>query len=335
MKFSPRSLVAVISCAVLVTACSSNSTSEDVQSNAKTLTVATAFYPMTEIVSRVTTGTDVDIVSLTPPGIGAHDHQLTAQQLDELSDADAVFYLGGGIQPTVEKAVTQLPTSTATIDLLDSVTTLAAEKETDHDDHGGEEQHSDEESHSGEKTTEDDHAHGDVDPHVWLDPANMVLMTQTVLSTLSELSPDNQAAFDANATAYIDELTTLGDELDAAFATCESRALVTSHDAFGYFAARAKLDTVPIAGVNPENEPSVKELEEIAEIAKDAEATTVFFEALLPDGLAKTVASSIQADVDVIDPIETLSASALSNGEDYLTVQRQNIQKISQGLRCS
>jgi zinc transport system substrate-binding protein len=259
------------------------------------------------------------IVGLTPPGVGAHDHELTARQLDDLGTVDAVFYLGGGLQPSVEKAVAQLNSSITVIDLMSSAQTIDAAKEEEGEDEHG---HSDDE-------------HGDTDPHVWLDPANMVSMTQAVVTTLSTLAPDSKTTLDANAAAYIAELEQLGAAMDATFANCASRALVTSHDAFGYLAARAKLDTVPIAGVNPENEPSAKELEAIAQVARDAKATTVFFEAQLPEGLAKTVASAIGAQVDVVDPIETISSADLSAGKNYISIQTQNIENLAKGLRCS
>lgn len=259
------------------------------------------------------------IVGLTPPGVGAHDHELTARQLDDLGTVDAVFYLGGGLQPSVEKAVAQLNSSITVIDLMSSAQTIDAVKEEEGEDEHG---HSDDE-------------HGDTDPHVWLDPANMVSMTQAVVTTLSTLTPDSTTTLDANAASYIAELEQLGAAIDATFANCASRALVTSHDAFGYLAARAKLDTVPIAGVNPENEPSAKELEAIAQVARDAKATTVFFEAQLPEGLAKTVASAIGAQVDVVDPIETISSADLSAGKNYISIQTQNIENLAKGLRCS
>jgi zinc transport system substrate-binding protein len=258
-------------------------------------------------------------VNLTPPGVGAHDHELTASQLDDLTKVDAVFFLGGGLQPSVEKAVTQLGAGITAVNLMDHVQTIdaaKAEKDSDHDhDHG--------------------HSDSDTDPHVWLDPANMVSMTAAVVATLTTLSPENTTAFDTNAASYVAELEKLGTTIDDTFTTCVSRALVTSHDAFGYFAARAKLDTVPIAGVNPENEPSAKELEEIAQVAREAQATTVFFEAQLPEALAKTVASSIGAEVDVVDPIETISQADLTAGETYISIQMKNIASVAKGLRCS
>ena len=330
MKFSARITSLLAISALVLTACGGESSSSDTSAPAgDALTIATSFYPLSEIVEKVTTGVSVDIVNLTPPGVGAHDHELTARQLDDLTTVNAVFYLGGGLQPSVEKAVAQLDSTITVIDLMDHAQTIDAvkEKEDGHD-------HNDDETHS-EEEVHDDHAHGDTDPHVWLDPANMVSMTQAVVTALTTLSPDSTTTLEANAAVYIEELEQLGTTMDTAFADCATRALVTSHDAFGYFAARAKLDTVPIAGVNPENEPSAKELESIAKVARDAKATTVFFEAQLPEGLAKTVASAIGAEVDVVDPIETISSADLSAGKNYISIQTQNIESIAQGLRCS
>jgi len=332
MKISHRAISLLSLTALVLAACSSDTSSSDSNAAAgDVLTIATAFYPLTEIVDTVTDGMSVKIVSLTPPGVGAHDHELTARQLDDLTSVDAVFYLGGGLQPSVEKAVAQLNSTIVVIDLMKHAQTIDAVKEEDHDDH---DDHKDDNDHKDDDD-HDDHGHGDTDPHVWLDPANMVSMTQAVVRALSTLSPDSTTTLDANAAAYMAELEQLGTAIDSAFANCASRALVTSHDAFGYFATRAKLDTVPIAGVDPANEPSAKELEAIAKVARDAQATTVFFEAQLPEGLAKTVASSIGAQVDVVNPIETISSADLSAGKNYIAIQRENIESIAKGLRCS
>jgi zinc transport system substrate-binding protein len=333
MKFSRRITSFLSLSALVLAACGGESSSSNSSAPIDdALTIATSFYPLTEIVSKVTTGLNMKIVGLTPPGVGAHDHELTARQLDDLGTVDAVFYLGGGLQPSVEKAVAQLNSSITVVDLMSSAQTIDAAKEEEGEDEHG---HSEEKGAHNEEEGHDDHAHGDTDPHVWLDPANMISMTQAVVTTLSTLTPDSTTTLDANAAAYIAELEQLGAAMDATFANCASRALVTSHDAFGYLAARAKLDTVPIAGVNPENEPSAKELETIAQVARDAKATTVFFEAQLPEGLAKTVASAIGAQVDVVDPIETISSADLSAGKNYISIQTQNIENLAKGLRCS
>jgi zinc transport system substrate-binding protein len=269
-------------------------------------------------VSRVG-GDNVDLVALTPPGEGAHDVQLTAKSLDQLGDAELVFYISDGFQPDIEKAVASLPDSVRTVDLLTSLELLPIVDQLE----------------GTEGETDGEVLASGKDPHVWLDPANMVTMTRSVADAMSQSSPDLSASFAANATAYIAELETLGNDIDTTLANCESRALVTSHRAFAYLANRANLTQVAISGVNPEEEPSAKNLEAIATFAVKNKVSTIFFETLLPADLAKTLADKVGAAADLLDPIEGLSSEDLAGGATYISVQQDNLKRIAVGLRCS
>ena len=293
------------------------------------ITVAVAFFPIEDIVRGVG-GDAVEIVRLVEPGMPAHDAELTASTLDELSSSDVVFYLGENFQPAVEKAIGELPSSVTVVDLysVEGVTHLEiddSKKNTEHgDDHG---------AHDAEE--HDEHDHGDEDPHIWLDPSNMEAMSKAVAATLTSLDPTIADTVATNTETYVADLTRLGREIDDAFGTCTSRTLVTAHDAFGHFARRAKLETASITGVNPQDQPSAKELEAIADVAREAKVSTVFFEAALPDGLSRAVADAIGASVDVLDTIETVSGERLADGSTYASLMRDNIRRIAAGLGCA
>ena len=285
------------------------------------ISVVVSMFPIEEIVRNVG-GDSVAITALVQPGRAAHDAELTARQLDQLADADAVFYGGMGFQPEVEKAIDALTSNAPRVDVFNAegVSHLAADHSSD-----------------DTKDNDDDHDHGsgDEDPHVWLDPANMIAMTRTVVTTLSQIDPAAATTYASNGNSYIAELETIGSDIDTRFASCATRTVITSHDAFEYLAARAKLTTVPIAGVNPEDEPSAKELEAIADAARKAGATTVFFEALLPENLARTVANSIDVSVSALDPLESISESDQAAGETFVSLLRRNLDALSEGLRCT
>lgn len=306
--------------ALVVASCSgtSSSTSSEPTTSPDAITVAASFYPIEEIVRRVG-GTHVSVVGLTPAGEGAHDVQLTAKQLNVLSSSSAVFYISDGFQPDVEKAVASLPDTVVPIDLLQSVSLLDIVAQLD----------------GTEGETDGEVLASGKDPHVWLDPANMIAMTTAVADALSQLSPEFSTQFNAAAKSYIAELQTLGTEIDAELATCESRVLVTSHRAFAYLAKRANLRQVAIAGVNPEEEPSAKSLEVIADFAKRNMVSTIFFETLLPADLAKTLADKVGATADLLDPIEGISSADIAAGASYISIQRDNLSRIVKGLRCS
>lgn len=315
---SLRLLIPAI-CGVALISCSGTNTTTDSSSNKQaTITVAASFYPIAEIVARVG-GDNVDLVALTPPGEGAHDVQLTAKSLDQLASSELVFYISDGFQPDIEKAVSSLPDSVKAVDLLTSLELLPIVAQLE----------------GTEGETDGEVLASGKDPHVWLDPANMVTMTRSVADAMGQSSPDLSATFATNAAAYIAELETLGNDIDTTFANCESRALVTSHRAFAYLAKRANLTQVAISGVNPEEEPSAKNLEAIAAFAVKNKVSTIFFETLLPADLAKTLADKVGAKADLLDPIEGLSSEDLADGASYISVQRDNLTRISLGLRCS
>ena len=305
----------VASLVLALSACGGSSSQVD--ANKTQITVAASFYPIEEIV-RQGGGTHVNVVELTPAGQGAHDVQLTAKQLTVLSASSAVFYISDGFQPDVEKAVASLPDSVVPVDLLQTVTLLDVVAQLD----------------GTEGETDGEVLASGKDPHVWLDPANMVAMTTAVADSLSQLKPEFATEFSAAAKSYIAELQALGSEIDTKLATCESRALVTSHRAFAYLAKRVDIRQVAIAGVNPEEEPSAKSLEAIAAFARANKVSTIFFETLLPADLAKTLADKVGAAADLLDPIEGISSEDLASGASYLTIQRDNLARVQKGLGC-
>jgi zinc transport system substrate-binding protein len=275
------------------------------------LTVAASFYPIAEIVQRVG-GDDVQLLALTAPGVEPHDSELSAKQLEELTTADIVFYIGGGFQPDLEKAIASLPDTAIAIDLLKSVDLISAKDDTEGHDHG----------------------HSDTDPHVWLDPANMVKMSTVVSQEIAKAEASLASGLKNRQTEYANELNEVGTLMDTTFAACDRKELVTAHDAFAYFTTRANLVAVPISGIDPENEPSAKELEATAKIARDEDVTTVFFEEILPKAFADTVAKTINASIDSINAVETISQSDLDAGVTYSSIMKSNIAKISTALGC-
>jgi zinc transport system substrate-binding protein len=296
-------IAATLAAAAALSACSSDRDGATSQRP----TVAAAFYPIEEIVRSV--GDDaVDVVTLVPPSEEAHEYEPTARQVGDLQSADMVFYLGGGFQPNVEKAIEALPESIRKIDLLESIDLLpitdalqGTEGETE-----------------GEVL-----ASGD-DPHVWLDPANMIAMATVVAGAL-----------DVDPTGYINDLEALDDSFRSDLVGCASKVIVTSHRAFEYLAHAYGLTQIPIAGISPTEEPSAKTLEAVAKAAGANNVSTIFFEENLPADLARTVAEEIGATTAVLDPLESLSSDQLDTGATYISVMKKNLAALRSGLGCA
>lgn len=281
------------------------------------LKVVTAFYPLEEAVRRIG-GDAVEVTSLTPVGVGPHDLEIEAKDLEELGRADLVVFIGRGFQPSVQKAVSQLPADIERLDVLDTVRLLQVDPVV--------------EGVVGEADGEV--LDGDIDPHVWVDPGRYIEMVTVIADALSAADPAGADAIAANTETYLADLRALDSEFSAGLANCASKALVTSHRAFGYLANRYGLKQLPIAGISPDEEPSPKSLEAVAKAAKAEGVTVIFFESLVPKKLADTVAQEIGASTDALNPIEGLTAEEIAAGESYASIQRTNLVALRKGLRC-
>lgn len=179
----------------------------------------------------------------------------------------------------------------------------------------------------------DEHDHGDLDPHFWLDPQRMVDAGDAVAAAFTQADPTHAETYAVNLEALRADLT----ELDAAYSTglaqCQSTTLVTSHDAFGYLAARYGLEQVGIAGLDPEAEASPARLREITEVIEQTGATTIFTETLIDSGAADVLASDLDITTSLLDPVEAITDQ--SPGADYLEVMNANLDSLRSGLGCA
>ena len=300
-----RALPAVLAAAVL-TGCAQDAGGSD----GDRLQVAVALYPYEFVLERVGGG-DVEPVSLVPPGAEPHDLELTPRQVGQVADADLVVY-SAGFQPALDEAVEQQAEGAA-LDVLGLVEVREAGEAGDEEEHG-----------------EEGHDHAGEDPHVWLDPARLAQVADGVAERLGALRPERAAAFSARAADLREELEALDGEYRAGLATCERRAVVTSHDSFGYLTERYGLEQIAVSGLSPEEEPSARRLADVAEAARTAGVTTVFFEELVSPRVAEQLAREVGATAEVLSPLE----SAPDDG-DYLTAMRANLAALRTSLGCA
>lgn len=282
------------------------------------MTVAAAFYPLQEAVERVG-GDRVEVLDLTPPGSGPHDLELTPKDLEALEGADGVVFLSKGFQPSVEKAVANLPGSVSKLDVLDTLELLPVK-----------------EGLSGTVGEVDgEELNGGFDPHVWVDPLLQSELASSVAEMIIDLDPANAADYESALETYQSELGALDGEFSKALRTCASRTIVTSHRAFAYLSDRYDLDQVAIAGISPDEEPDPRSLQAVADRAEADEVEVIFFESRVPKDLSETVAREIGAQTDFLDPVETITRDELDDGVDYSSIQRRNLASLVKGLRCT
>ena len=140
------------------------------------------------------------------------------------------------------------------------------------------------------------------DPHVWLDPMNLVVMTDNTVAELSEVDPDNAAFYRENGEALKAEIKKVNDEVAAQLKDVEGKSFVVHHPAFGYFAERFGLKQVPLEIEG--KEPGAVDMAKVVDFIKKNNAKAVFMQAQIPDSVIKSVAEETKVRVITLDPLK-------------------------------
>ena len=295
--------------------------------------VMASFYPLQYVTERVG-GELVEVESMTPTGAEPHDLELSPAAVEQLRTADAVVYLSG-FQPAVDDAVAQaapervLDATEAGVEGMEEHTAEEHAQEESTVEPGDEEEHAE---HEEETPADDGHGHeqGAADPHFWLDPQRLAAVATEVAHELGEADPENAQVHEDNAEQLTEELTALDEEFTQGLATCETRTIVVSHEAYGYLAEKYDLEQVGIAGLEPDTEPSPARLAEIGEVVRAEDVDTIFSESLVNPKVAETLAADLGVDTAVLDPVEGLA----EGNTDYQQVMRDNLDALRGALRC-
>lgn len=283
----------------------------------KNPTVVVSTFSLYEA-ARMVAGNTLHIRSIVPLGGDTHMFSPNPTHVADISKSALFIYNGGGFETWAQPLKTTLPKTTRVVDMSQHAVLIKSK----------------EEHHSQEHNT-GDHQHQEAyDPHYWLDIDNMIKMTQVIDSELSKLAPDKAETFHKNSAAYIAELETLKSEYKTGLAECKNRKLVTNHDAFGYLAHANKLENISVIGLSSDEQPSSKTIAKIIEIVKEHKIKTIFFEELISDNVAQTIARETGAVAQPLQPLENISEDELKSHQTYLSIMRNNLAKMREAMEC-
>lgn len=312
-------LLGTVVLSVLLTACGGQEKKE-ASSNEK-IQVMTTFYPMYEFTKQVV-GDKGDIELLIPAGTEPHDFEPSAKDLAKISDSDVFVYNSTELETwtdnltdTIDTKQTEIIQASKDIKLMEGT------------------EHEHEEAHDHDTQEHEEHGHShELDPHVWLDPALAIKEVETIRDQLSKKYPDDKAAFEKNAASYIDELKKLDEEFQTAFKDAKNKTFVTQHAAFGYLANQYGLTQEAIAGISPDQEPSPSRLSELKHYVDDNQVKVIYFEENASSKVAETLSKETGVKLEVLNPLESLTDKQIKDGEDYLSVMRENLAALKESV---
>lgn len=284
-------------------------------------------------VTRELVGDAAEVTSLLQPGASAHAFDPGPTALTALAQADLLIVSGAGLETWLDATVEASGFSGQLVDTSRALDLIASEDDPhaghDHgDEHAGHDHAGHDHADETDVHAEDDHAqdgheghdHGAYDPHVWTDPANVILQAEAIVDAVTAADPE--ADITASATAYIEQLqaldTWMRDSIDQV--PVEERLVVTTHDTFGYLERAFDVQVVGtvLPSLDDSADASAAHIDELVAEIRDSGAPVVFSENAIDPQLAATIAR--EAGVELRQGDDALAADALGQpGSDTAT----------------
>ncbi|NGZ74156.1 metal ABC transporter solute-binding protein, Zn/Mn family [Saccharibacillus alkalitolerans] len=332
-KYAGR-FIAVLALAMLLvlSACGRNSAGTIVEGK---VNVVTTFYPIYEFASAIG-GEDANVINLLPTGVEPHDWTPRGQDIVNTSKAQLFFYNGAGLEGWVPDFLKGLDAGSKVkaVEVSKGVDLILTTEDDGHNHGAAEEGH----HHEGEEHSEEGHAEESVDakhtdPHTWVSPKSALIMAQNIRDSLIEADPEHKAGYEERYAALSGKLKELDTEFTEKLSAVPNKEIVVSHQAFGYLARDYGLKQHAIMGLSPDAEPRAQDMLNLAKLVKEEGIRYIFFEELVSDKLAKTLAGEAGVETLVLNPVEGLTQQQAKDGDDYFSLMRNNLQNLLLALQ--
>ncbi len=258
-----------------------------------------------DVVSQVG-GQFLQVASLLPVGADPHSFEPSPRDMASIAGADLIFANGAGLEEFLHALIENAGATARVIDLSQGISLLEG---------------------SGDEPGSD--------PHIWVDPNNVMVWVENIRAALSQADPQHADAYRANADAYTAELKALDAWVREQVASIPpaNRRLVTDHLVFGYFAERYGLEQVGavVPGYSTLSSPSAKELAAIESAILQHGVKAVFVGESVNPNMAQRIAEDTGIKM-VYLYTGSLSAPDGPAGS-YLEYIRHNVSQIVTALR--
>jgi zinc/manganese transport system substrate-binding protein len=274
-----------------------------------------SFSILADLVRQVG-GAHATVATLVGPDSDAHGFSPSPADARKLAEADIVFVNGLGLEGWLDRLIRASGTRAPVVVASAGVTPIPAQDEHAHGDgahdHGG---------------------HGD-DPHAWQDVANVRIYVANIRDGLAKADPTHADAYREAADAYLAKLEALDRDVRAAVSGIppERRRIITTHDAFGYFAAAYGLRFVAPQGVSTDSEASPRNVAAIIRQIRRDRVPAVFLENISDPRQMEQIARESGARIGGKVYSDALSGPG-GPAPTYLAMMRSNARAFEAALR--
>ena len=173
----------------------------------------------------------------------------------------------------------------------------------------------------------------DSDPHAWQSVGNAKIYVANIRDALVAAAPADADGFKSRANAYLADLDALEREVRAAIATIPEsrRKVISTHSAFGYFAAAYGIEFIAPLGVSTESEASARDIARIITQVRAARIPAVFLENITDPRLMGRIAAETGARVGGTLYSDSLTGEK-GDSPTYIAMVRHNIKALTSAL---
>lgn len=271
--------------------------------------VVTSFYPIYEFAKEIG-GEEANVINLLPTGVEPHEWTPRSKDILNTSKAELFLYNGAGLEgwvPNFMKGFGSKSTVKA-IEVSQGISLIESDGEEDH----------------GHDESADHH----LDPHTWVSPKSALIMAENIKNSYVEVDPTNKDKYESRYAALSEKLKELDAKFTEQLSKTTHKKIVVSHQAFGYLCRDYGLSQHAIMGLSPEAEPRAQDLISLSKLVKEEGIQYIFFEELVSDKLAKTLAAETGVQTLVLNPVEGLTKEQEQVGDNYFTLMERNLQNL-------
>lgn len=268
---------------------------------------------------RAVGGDRVAVDVLVGPGADAHVFQPTPLHARQVGQAQAVFSIGMGFEGWLGRLLKSAAYRGPQVVVSQGIEVLREGRSKDTKAHKGHD-------HS--------HDHGGTDPHAWQSVTQTLVMVGRVADGLCRADAAGCDTYRANAARYATQLRELDAEIRAAWASVPAaqRKIITSHDAFGYYARDYGVRFLAAQGVSTESEASAQGVARLVRQIRQEKVKALFVESIADPRLMEQIARETG-----VKPSGALFSDSLSPAggpaASYIELMRHNTRALVTAAR--
>lgn len=258
--------------------------------------VVVSIQPIYALVTGLMAGVEPAPTLLVPSNTSPHYYALRPSQAKALYSADIVIWVGKDLETFLIKPLSQLADTTTLMTLLDlPITRYPIRQEVLW--------------HSPDMHKHDDHVHAAqthslaLDPHIWLDPLNAIIITEELAKVLQKKDPEHAAQYEHNKNVMMTVLKKLNKDVAEQLKPVENKPFIVFHDAYQYFERRYHLNAVGAITLHADVMPSPKHITEIRELLATHHVVCVFREPQFTSRLVDIITENTTVKQGVLDPL--------------------------------